>query len=122
VDYAQFICHQLWDEPQINWDGKVLGCCRNFWGDFGPENAFRDGLQKSVNSEKMTYARNMLRGRTPDRPDIPCTTCEIYLGMKSDDRWLQRDEPTLPQRAMRFIRRASGLRSLRSWMRERRAS
>ena len=28
--YASGICHQLWDDPQINWDGKVLGCCRNF--------------------------------------------------------------------------------------------
>src|SRR5262249_35795904 len=27
-------CHQLWDAPQINWDGKVLGCCMNTWGDF----------------------------------------------------------------------------------------
>jgi hypothetical protein len=33
--YASGICHELWDDPQINWDGKVLGCCRNFWGDFG---------------------------------------------------------------------------------------
>lgn len=24
-DYMQMICHQLWDKPQINWDGKVLG-------------------------------------------------------------------------------------------------
>ena len=34
-DYAQAICHQLWDRPQVNFDGKMLGCCRNFWGDFG---------------------------------------------------------------------------------------
>jgi MoaA/NifB/PqqE/SkfB family radical SAM enzyme len=40
--YANGICHQLWDDPQINFDGKVLGCCRNFWGDFGG-NAFTDG-------------------------------------------------------------------------------
>jgi len=29
-------CRQLWFEPQINWDGKLLGCCCNGWkGDFG---------------------------------------------------------------------------------------
>src|SRR5262249_34909681 len=50
-DYMESICHQLWDRPQINWDGKVLGCCRNCWGDFGG-NAFRDGLLASVNNEK----------------------------------------------------------------------
>jgi MoaA/NifB/PqqE/SkfB family radical SAM enzyme len=26
-DYAQAICHQLWDRPQVNFDGKMLGCC-----------------------------------------------------------------------------------------------
>ena len=48
----QEICHQLWDAPQINWDGKILGCCRNFWGDFGG-NAFTEGLFQSVNSGQM---------------------------------------------------------------------
>jgi MoaA/NifB/PqqE/SkfB family radical SAM enzyme len=91
-DYMQGICNQLWDSPQINWDGKVLGCCRNFWGDFGG-NAFTDGLVPSLNNEKITYARKMLRGQAPARQDIPCTSCEIYLGMRTSRRWLERDEP-----------------------------
>jgi hypothetical protein len=90
-DYVQGICHQLWDSPQINWDGKVLGCCRNFWGDFGG-NAFRDGLIASLNNEKIAYARSMLRGRSPARDDVPCTTCEIYIGMQNSGRWLDRDD------------------------------
>jgi MoaA/NifB/PqqE/SkfB family radical SAM enzyme len=81
-EYMQEICHQLWDMPQINWDGKVLGCCRNCWGDFGG-NAFRDSLIPSLNNEKMIYARMMLRGRKPPRPDIPCTSCPIYRGMRA---------------------------------------
>lgn len=89
VNYQQRICHQLWNLPQINWDGKVLGCCRNFWGDFGA-NAFKDGLLPAVNSEKMQYARNMLTGSAPEREDIPCTTCEIYLDMKAKKHWLRR--------------------------------
>jgi MoaA/NifB/PqqE/SkfB family radical SAM enzyme len=100
-DYMQGICHQLWDQPQINWDGKVLGCCRNFWGDFGG-NAFAEGLVSSVNNEKMEYARQMLLGRNEAREDIPCSTCEIYLGMKSDGKWLSRESPWL-QRVLRFI-------------------
>jgi len=28
-------CLQLWSAPQINWDGKLLGCCVNQWGDYG---------------------------------------------------------------------------------------
>jgi MoaA/NifB/PqqE/SkfB family radical SAM enzyme len=90
-DYKQSICHQLWDMPQINWDGKVLGCCRNFWGDFGG-NAFADGLIPSLNNEKIAHARRMVRGKAAAREDIPCTTCEIYLDMRANGRWLERED------------------------------
>ena len=90
-DYKQNTCHQLWDVPQVNWDGKVLGCGRNFWGDFGG-NAFADGLIPSLNTEKITYARKMLRGQAVARQDIPCTTCEIYLDMRANNRWLERED------------------------------
>jgi MoaA/NifB/PqqE/SkfB family radical SAM enzyme len=86
--YLSNICHQLWDAPQINWDGKVLGCCRNFWGDFGG-NAFRDGLIKSINNKGMRYARDMLSGRRPPRDDIPCTTCEMYQSMLEASRFFE---------------------------------
>jgi MoaA/NifB/PqqE/SkfB family radical SAM enzyme len=88
--YASGICHELWDDPQINWDGKVLGCCRNFWGDFGG-NAFSEGLIESLNSEKMAYAREMLSGRKPPRDDIPCTTCENYHAMRARSRFISKD-------------------------------
>lgn len=80
-DYQENICHQLWDQPQINWDGRVLGCCRNFWMNFGG-NAFEDGLDEAVNHETMRYARRMLTGAAEPRADIPCTTCELYLNMR----------------------------------------
>ena len=66
-DYLGSICMQLWKHPQINWDGKVLGCCRNFWGDFGG-NAFRDGLLESLSHEKISCAREMLEARNPRGP------------------------------------------------------
>lgn len=88
-DYAQATCHQLWEDPQINWDGKVLGCCRNFWGDFGG-NAFAQGLSASLAGEKLGYAKRMLLGQAPARPDIPCTTCDIYQHMQATERWLKR--------------------------------
>jgi MoaA/NifB/PqqE/SkfB family radical SAM enzyme len=97
-DYMQGICHQLWDNPQINWDGKVLGCCRNFWGDFGG-NAFADGLVVSLNHEKMSYAKEMLLGTKPARADIPCTTCEVYLVMQKRGQRLRRD-PARPERVL----------------------
>ncbi|HZL58069.1 MAG TPA: radical SAM protein [Stellaceae bacterium] len=89
VAYAAGICHQLWNDPQINSDGKVLGCCRNFWGDFGG-NVFTDGLVRGLNHEKMTYARSMLQGHTPERADIPCTTCDIYHWRRDNAQWLEK--------------------------------
>ncbi len=85
--YGSSICHQLWDDPQINWDGKVIGCCRNFWGDFGG-NAFVDGLMNSVNNKTMRYAREMLSGRKPPRAEIPCSTCEIYIAMRNSGKFI----------------------------------
>lgn len=117
IDYMQSLCHQLWDQPQINWDGKVLGCCRNFWGDFGKENVFKDGLVHSINNEKIAYAKGMLLGKNVARDDIPCTTCNIYLGMKTDGKWLKRRGPLSPWRALRLIYHASGLNHLQSWLR-----
>lgn len=87
--YARAICEQLWDDPQINWDGKVLGCCRNFWGDFGG-NAFTEGLAASVNTERIAYARAMLSGHEPPRDDVPCTTCEMYHDMCARSAFMER--------------------------------
>jgi MoaA/NifB/PqqE/SkfB family radical SAM enzyme len=95
--YAKDICKQLWESPQINWDGKILGCCRNFWGDFGG-NAFAEGLVDSVNNEKMTHARAMLQGERPERADIPCTTCEIYHWRREHGAWISAVEIRAPEK------------------------
>jgi hypothetical protein len=91
-DYTRGICAQLWSDPQVNWDGKLLGCCRNFWGDFGG-NAFGDGLVASLNHEKMRYARQMLTGFAPPREDIPCATCDLYLKRIAANDWIAAPEP-----------------------------
>jgi len=87
VGYLDEICHQLWDAPQINWDGTMLGCCRNFWGDFG-SNVLTDGLLESINSERMAHAREMLRGRAAPRADIPCTNCQVYVERRRTAAWV----------------------------------
>ena len=69
-------CDQLWSLPQINWDGKLLGCCTNIWGDFG--NVFELGLETCLKSEKYIYTKKMLLGRKKERKDIPCSKCKIY--------------------------------------------
>lgn len=69
-------CFQLWTAPQINWDGKLLGCCVNHFGDFG--NVFEEGLETLLASEKYVYAKKMLLGEVPERKDIPCSQCNRY--------------------------------------------
>lgn len=91
IEYLRTICYQLWTAPQINWDGRVLGCCVNFWRDFGG-NAFTDGLLACINSEKICYARNMLLGNTSARNDIPCSSCKRYLTLAGHDKWLTQSQ------------------------------
>lgn len=87
TDYVSGICAQLWLQPQVNWDGKMLGCCRNFWGDFG-DNVYSHGLLESINGEKMRYARKMLMGEAAPREDIPCTTCDLYTQRQGSQEWM----------------------------------
>jgi len=74
-----FCCHQLWTAPQINWDGRLLGCCVNKWGDFG--NVFESGLEECLKSGKYRYAKRMIAGKSPAKKDIPCFYCSRYREM-----------------------------------------
>ena len=80
-------CYQLWESPVINWDGKLLGCCRNRFGHFG--NVFSEGIGKCIKGKKYTYTKKMLMGKVPPREDIPCTSCYIFGIMKSKKIYVQ---------------------------------
>jgi MoaA/NifB/PqqE/SkfB family radical SAM enzyme len=80
------ICSQLWRSPQINWDGRLLGCCINYWGDFG--NVFEQNFERLLAGESMSYAKQMLLGEADGREDIPCSVCKHYLTMRDNGRWL----------------------------------
>jgi len=78
------ICPQLWYSPQINWDGRLLGCCYVYNDDFGV-NVFETGLKKALNSENYKYAKKMLKGKvdiSPTIKNIPCVNCHHYKRMK----------------------------------------
>lgn len=91
VHYKRHQCYELWLSPQINWDGKLLGCSRNMWGVFG-SNVFESGLMDAVNDEKISYARGMLMGRLPAREDMPCMKCAVYQSMAQYDNWITEKE------------------------------
>jgi len=69
-------CKQFWISPQINWDGRLLGCCLNMCGDFG--NVFESSLDECLKSEKYIYAKKMLLGKEKAREDIACSKCWAY--------------------------------------------
>lgn len=73
-------CMQLWTQPQVNWDGKLLGCCVNHFGDFG--NVFESDLDSLLHSEKYQYAKQMVLGEKPARSDVPCSQCKRYQRVK----------------------------------------
>ncbi|MEK7700208.1 MAG: SPASM domain-containing protein [Planctomycetota bacterium] len=89
--YCRHECYGLWLSPQINWDGKLLGCIRNMWGVFGG-NVFESDLMEAVNNEKMRYAREMLMGRLPAREDMPCMKCAVYQSMVQYNNWITEKE------------------------------
>lgn len=89
--YQRHECYGLWLNPQINWDGKLLGCSRNMWGVFGG-NVFESGLMDAINGEKMCYTREMLMGRVPAREDMPCMKCGIYQSMAQYSNWITEKE------------------------------
>jgi hypothetical protein len=71
-----FPCIQLWGCPQINWDGKLMGCCKNRWGDFG--NVFEEGFDACLTGEKFVHVKKMLLGEVKPGGDIPCKECPLF--------------------------------------------
>lgn len=71
-----FPCCQFWIAPQINWDGKFLGCTMNQWADFG--NVFEQGFAACLENEKFVYAKKMLLGKAKPKDDIPCSRCGVF--------------------------------------------
>ncbi len=72
-----YYCNFLWEAPQINWDGQILGCCSLYDKNFGG-NVFEEGLMNALNNPKMIYAKNMVTGKAPALKGIPCTECYVY--------------------------------------------
>jgi hypothetical protein len=109
-------CSQLWRQPQINFDGAVLGCCQNIWASFG-DNALDVGLERALGGEKLHYAKEMLQGKVPARDDVPCTTCDVYLGRVKAGRWLR---PPPPEPGLRGFFRRRGFGRMMVWVVNRR--
>ncbi|MBP7866317.1 MAG: hypothetical protein KA419_10235 [Acidobacteria bacterium] len=90
------VCENLWNEPQINWDGRLLGCPCNC--DFFAVNVFESGLEKALANEDYVYAKQMVLGKANPRDDVPCSVCDIYRYRRAHGVYLDEKtvEPAVP--------------------------
>jgi hypothetical protein len=68
-------CLQLWNTPQINWNGKFLACCCGY-EEFDID-IFETGLEECLNSALIKNTKKMLLGGNVEK-NSPCATCAHY--------------------------------------------
>ncbi len=85
--YCRELCLCLWRAPQVNWDGRLLGCAANK-GPVFADQVLGGQFAAEINNERMRYARSMLLGEAPPRSDIPCSSCPWYGQMRDHTLWI----------------------------------
>ena len=78
--YISTFCRQILYSPQINWDGRLLGCCTVYRTDWGV-NVFREGFLSCVNRDDYRKAAASLVRGTADGIMGPCRECSVPAGM-----------------------------------------
>lgn len=82
---ANFFCKELYENPQFAYNGDMFGCLKPYLKAFDG-NLFKDGLLKSLNDEKVLYAKQMLADfSTEPRKDIICSNCYVYKYIKENN-------------------------------------
>ena len=79
-DYETY-CYMTIINPQINWDGRLLGCCcihKDYW----KTNVFEEGLEKALNTDHYRNGIiNLLEFNNEENEifkyDCPCKNCGI---------------------------------------------
>ncbi|MCL2439059.1 MAG: hypothetical protein FWD15_00945 [Alphaproteobacteria bacterium] len=94
-------CFQLFKCPQINWDGRFLGCCSSHLspGSFGL-NVFEKGLEKCLDSDIIKETKAMLMGGGICE-NSPCFKCQFYKTMQAENYFLTERE--IEDLASKFI-------------------
>ena len=81
ISYAHEYCYQMFNDPQINWDGRLLGCSMNEYG--FKANVFDEGLLNAINSDEYVAAKEVLlmgQNITKTATRIECFYCPIRTG------------------------------------------
>jgi hypothetical protein len=89
-DARKILCRQMWNNPQINWDGRFYGCACNSFGEFGG-NVFTDGLAACMKGKLFLGTKRMLMGGRVAQGS-PCLRCGVYKEMAKTKDWIKKDD------------------------------
>ncbi len=81
------LCCQPFIQPQINWNGELLGCCCSTHKNLNV-NVFKSGLRRALNSKKMKYMRKVIQGKATSEDIIACHRCSFYHQMQAANKYL----------------------------------
>ncbi len=84
-------CYQLWLQPQINWDGKLLGCFCSVYNDLYI-NVFDTGLKKALESKQMKEIRAVICGKEIIKSNIACKNCSFFEEMNRKKQFVNEKE------------------------------
>ena len=82
------LCLHPWLSPQVNWDGRLLGCCCAVHRDLGV-NVFKVGLQRALRAPRMKKMRQILLGKIPSDNYLECHNCDFYKTMKANNDYIK---------------------------------
>ena len=80
--YGHLKCIQMFLSPQINWDGRLLGCCSIYREDYSV-NVFEVGLKNAFSSYRFVNAKRYLFNQSVDPYVVfPCLNCRTNKKIK----------------------------------------
>ncbi len=78
-------CYPLFDSPQIDYNGNLLGCCKIYKGNLGT-NVFKQGFLNALNSANVIHVKKVLTDLSVvPNLNIPCTGCSRYRMLKKEN-------------------------------------
>lgn len=81
------LCLNPWLQPQINWDGRLLGCFCSTHNDLGV-NVFEVGLKAALSSPKSLFMRSVLSGKQRANESLHCLHCSFYRNMRKNNEYI----------------------------------
>lgn len=87
-------CVDFFKNPQINYDGRFLGCCVKFKNLYGI-NVFETGLEKALKSKIVRRTRKLLMGKYQNKKfakKLPCYDCWYYKEMVKNNKFITKED------------------------------